>query len=101
MSRLRLAGCAFGSEDRRLWRTCVQIELDVRVLLSLCAVVVGPALDDLHVLELEAGARRLRDQQHAQGDGGCDCECGRGEEAEDILDADKSGMHFVDWEFCS
>lgn len=63
-------------------RTSIQVELDVGIFLSLCAVVVRPALDDLHVLELEAGAGRLGDEQHAECDGRCHGEGGRGEEAE-------------------
>ena len=55
------------------------------VFLSLGAVVVRPALDDLHVLKLEAGAGRLGDEQDAECDGGRDGECGRGEEAEGRL----------------
>jgi hypothetical protein len=70
-------------------RTSVQVELDVGIFLSLCAVVVWSSLDDLHVLELEAGAGRLRDEQDAKCNGCCDSECGRGEEAEDALHSDK------------
>ena len=63
-------------------RTGIQVKLDVGIFLSLGAVVVRPALDNLHILELEAGAGRLRDEQNAECNRGRDGERGRGEEAE-------------------
>ena len=57
-------------------RTGVQVEFDVGIFLSLRAVVVRSSLDHLHVLELEAGAGSLGNEQYAHGDCCCDCECG-------------------------
>lgn len=74
-------------------RTGIQVELDMRVFFSLRAVIVRSALDDLHVLELQASTGRLRDEQHAHGDCGRDCERGGCEEAEDILEANHRRMH--------
>lgn len=70
-------------------RTGVKVELDVGIFFSLGAVVVRSSLDDLHVLELKAGAGRLRNEQDAEGNGGCNSECGRREESEDGLHANQ------------
>lgn len=88
----------------------IEVEGDVGVFLALRAVIVRAALDavfwsaahisfmtvgDLHsdVLQLESGRWVLRAQQDADGDGGGDCKGDGSEEAEDILDADETGMH--------
>lgn len=65
----------------------------MRILLPLSRIVVRPSLHDLHILELQAGAGSLRDEQHADCDGGRDGESGRGEEAESGLHADERGVH--------
>ena len=76
-------------------RTCVQVELDVRVLLLLVAVVVRPSLYYLHVAQLYVRIRALRGDEAAEcnyrGDGEGDCR----EEAEDILQAHQCRMHLV------
>jgi hypothetical protein len=69
-------------------RTSIEVEFDVCILLLLSTVVVRSTLDDLDILELEAGTGRLRDEQDADCNGCCDGECGRGEEAKDALHPD-------------
>lgn len=93
-------------------RTSVQVELHVRVLFALGAVVVRSAFDatptsvpkyavswdciryiHLHVPKFQRGSRRLGTEQHAHGDG---CGYGEGcrrEEAEDILSTGEGVMH--------
>jgi hypothetical protein len=71
-------------------RTSIQVKLDMGIFFPLSAVVVRSPLHHLDILELEARAGRLRDEQYAESDCSCDCECGRCEEAEDALHAHQS-----------
>lgn len=82
-------------------RTSVQVELDVRILLLLVAVVVRAAFYDLHVAQLDVCARCLRGDEAAERDYHGDGEGDGGEEAEDILQSHQCGVHRVGLgEFC-
>jgi hypothetical protein len=85
--RLRLALLIVLIRSVLATRTCIKVELDMGIFLALGAVVMRSSLDNLDILELEARAGRLRDEQDADGDCCCDCKCGRCEEAEDALHA--------------
>lgn len=87
---LAITAAANGRTDGR---TSIEIELDMRVFLLLIAVVVRPALDDLHAAQLDVGARRLGGYEAAERNDGCDGEGDRGEEAEDVLQAHQGRMH--------
>ena len=65
----------------------------MRILLLLITVIVRPALHDLHIPQLYSRARRLGVYEGGQSDYGCDGECDRGEESEDILEAHERGVH--------
>lgn len=73
--------------------TCVEVELDVCVLLLLVAVVVWSALDDLHVAQLDVCAGRLGRYEAAERNHCGNGEGDGGEEAEDILQAHQCRMH--------
>jgi hypothetical protein len=85
--RLRLALMIALLRSVLATRTSIKVELDMGIFLTLGAVVMRSALDNLNILELEARAGRLGDEKDADGDCCCDCECGRCEEAEDALHA--------------
>ena len=77
----------------RLRRTRVQVELDMRILLLLVAVVVRPALDHLHVAQLDVGRGRLGGHEAAERNYHGDGEGNRGEEAKDILQSHQCRVH--------
>lgn len=102
-----------GSRQQDCALTSVQVELDMRVLLSLGAVVVRSSFDTaqtcqpmpfsfvnlksvlhLHVLQLEPRVRCLWKHNHARSYHSRYRKCHRRKEPEDSLDPDKAGVHF-------
>jgi hypothetical protein len=65
----------------------------MRVLLFLVTIVMRSSSDNLYILQLDCRARRLRVYEGGQSDYGGDGEGYCGEEAEDVLEAHKRGVH--------